>query len=165
MRRTFKNQIIPTIVLIVLYILIGNARSIQENPFIPGAVIAVNMIVPVIGGILFGRFTGLMTGLVGTALNSLTPAGSIFEIAAILPHAIMGFGAGYFRKAPSLVIPSFALILGHILNLGIFIMLSLIPMHTFTEKGFWLGIGYEIFIGLISIILIVTVYRVSMEEQ
>jgi uncharacterized membrane protein len=81
-------------VLILLYVLMGNSRAIQENPFIPGAIIAVNMIVPVVGGILFGRACGFWVGLIGTALNALTPAGSLFEVLAIIPHAAMGYTAG-----------------------------------------------------------------------
>ena len=89
-------------ILIAVYILLGNSRSIQPNPFIPGAIIAVNMIVPVIAGILFGSWTGFLVGIFGTFLNSLTPAGSFFEFLAVLPHGIMGFLAGYFSgKLPS----------------------------------------------------------------
>ena len=73
-QRDVSQVVLP----VILYVLLGNARSIQPNPFIPGAVIAVNMVVPVLTGILFGRVPGLLVGLLGTLLNAVSPAGSLF---------------------------------------------------------------------------------------
>ena len=84
-----KTELFRMTVLILLYALIGNARSIQPNPFIPGAVIAVYMVVPVVGGLLFGPLVGLVAGVFGALLNAISPAGSPFEFASVLPHGVM----------------------------------------------------------------------------
>ena len=156
-----KRGIIQVIILISIYILLGNARSIEQNPFIPGATIAVNMIVPVIAGILFGPKCGVLTGIFGTLLNSFTPAGSIFELLAILPHGLMGLFAGLLNKKVASPIAALTLSIGHALNLLFFTAFGLILPGTFRNPDFWLGTGYEVFIGIIAIILITTIYRLA----
>tara|TARA_B100000315_G_C14550391_1_gene575460 strand:- start:530 stop:985 length:456 start_codon:yes stop_codon:yes gene_type:complete len=151
--------------MVILYVLLGNARSIQPNPFIEGANIAVNMMVPVLAGILFGRGQGLLVGFFGTLLNALSPAGNMFEILAIIPHSIMGFSAGYFKEKFPTPILACSLIIGHILNLSLFTIFQLLPLATFLSFQFWLGIGYEILTGVIAIMIIKAIYNLATEKE
>ena len=129
------------VIMIAVYILLGNSRSIEPNPVISGATIAVNMIVPVIAGILFGRWTGGLVGVIGTFLNSLTPAGSFFEFLAVLPHGVMGFLAGYFKdKLPSPIL-AFALVIGHILNIFMFTVSGMLSVSSLMNITFWYALG------------------------
>lgn len=157
-----KKLAIRSIILIILYVLLGNARSIEPNPFIPGATLAANMVVPVIAGILFGRYCGLIVGFLGTFLNALSPAGSAFEFAAIIPHSIMGFTAGYFKGPATL--RAFSLLIGHFLNVASFILFGLLPFATITVACFWYGIAYESFIGILAIIILVNIYRLGFKK-
>lgn len=153
------------LILIIVYVLLGNSRSIQPNPFIPGAIIAVNMVIPVIAGILFGSWTGFLVGIFGTFLNSLTPAGSFFEFLAILPHGIMGFLAGYFRgKLPSPIL-SLSLIIGHLLNIFMFTISDMLPIASLMNITFWYALAYEGFIGIITILVIIGIYRIGFERK
>ena len=149
----------------IFYVLLGNARSVQENPFIPGAVIAVAMIVPVVAGILFGPSTGFLTGIIGTGLNALTPAGSAFEIAAIIPHGIMGFYAGILRKSLPSPICSLTVIIGHSLNLIVFILFGLMQVTAVLQPSFWYGLSYEIFINIVAIIILIGLYRIAFAKN
>jgi len=156
-----RNELIQIIILVILYVLLGNSRSVQPNPFLTGAVIAVNMIVPVLGGILFGWRVGLLTGLAGTILNSLSPAANPFESLAVIPHGLMGLSAGLIsRKFPS-PIAAGALIIGHTLNMIMFISFGLIEITILHDLTFWLGITYEAFIGMVSIVIISAIYRMG----
>ena len=113
MKLKIKPWIIQTTILIALYVLLGNARSVEPNPFMPGGVINVNMIIPIIGGILFGWRVGLVSGGFGTLINAMI-TGSMFEFLSIFSHALIGFLPGIFRKKiPSYFLSTF-LILGNV---------------------------------------------------
>ena len=159
------RRFLPGIFLVVLYVLLGNARSVQPNPFIPGAVIAVNMIIPVIAGILFGVRTGLAVGFFGTLLNALSPIGNLFEYLSIIPHLIMGGTAGLLKgKIPSPYI-ALTILIGHSLNLTLYWLFGLIPETLFGSLVFWYGIGYEALIGIVVIIVLTAVYRMGIERN
>jgi uncharacterized membrane protein len=158
------NEAIVVAVFSVLYVLIGNARSIHENPFIPGAVIAVSMIAPVLAGILFGKRVGFFVGIIGTTLNYFSPAGSIFELLSIIPHGIMGLSAGYLKERFATPLAALALVVGHALNTLAYISFDLIPKNTLSNPQFWSGILYEIFVGVIAVTLITSIYRLGSDE-
>ncbi len=156
---------LQAIILILIYVMLGNSRSLEQNPFIPGAAIAVNMIVPVIAGILFGRKTGLFVGLFGTFINTLTPAGSVFELLAIIPHGIMGYSAGALKRRVASPIAALALTIGHALNILLFSLFGLMDLSAFSDPSFYYGLIYEVFIGIITIVIIITIARLGMKDN
>lgn len=154
------------IVLILLYALIGNARSIQPNPFIPGAVIAVYMVVPVVGGLLFGPSVGLAVGVFGALLNAVSPAGSPFEFASVLPHGIMGLVAGLLHgKIPTPFAAAIALGIGHGLNVASYVFANLLAAKRLHDLAFWYGLGYEAFVGTVTVFVMVTFYRLGFSTK
>lgn len=155
-----KRNFVFAIVFIVLYVLLGNARSVKPNPYIDGAVIAVNMIVPVVAGIVSGKKTGAVVGFFGTLLNAISPAGSIYEFAAVIPHTIMGYTAGFLRQKYATPVSAFALLIGHILNIIMFLVTGLIQAHVLTGY-FFLGIAYESFFGIVAIIISVSIIKMG----
>jgi len=163
MRGAWKQECIQIGILIILYILLGNARSVQPNPYIPGAVIAVNMIVPIIAGVLFGWRSGLFVGLFGTTLNAISPAGSIFEFLAIIPHMLMGVVAGCLKDRVIIPLAACTILLGHLLNISFFVFFGAMETALLTDPSLWKGILYESFIGVIVITIIATIYNMLME--
>jgi len=155
-----RQKVIVIVLLVVVYILLGNARSIQENPIVPGANIAVNMIIPVLAGLLFGPAAGFSVGAIGTAINA-TITGSIFEFAAVVPHALMGLGSGILALRFPKFIAAFGIIIGHFLNILFFGLLGLLPLELTYTFDFWRGLGYEIFVGLVAIIVIYSIYNLA----
>jgi len=155
------KKIVMVLIFASLYVLLGNARSIQPNPFIDGAVIAVNMIIPVIAGLIFGPMAGLFTGLLGTGVNAQITQ-SNFEFLAILPHGAMGMFAGYLRKKYPTPIAASSIMLGHGLNILFFYFAGLIAIETFQNIGFWKGLFFEILVGIVAIIVLVSVYKLVM---
>ena len=155
-----RKQVIRIGVLVLAYVLLGNARSIQPNPFIPGANIAVNMFVPVLAGVLFGMRAGILVGVLGTFLTALTPAGSVFEWLAIIPHGIMGGIAGHLRgKLPSPIVAC-SLIVGHVLNLVMFISFNAMQTSMLTGALLY-GLLYEMFMGVVALMLVAGIYRLA----
>ncbi len=159
-----KHKISPwvwqSLILIIIYVLVGNSRSIQPNPYIPGAVIAVNIIIPIIGGILFGKRVGFLTGFFGALSNAIF-TGSQFEYIAIIPLALVGFLAGTFNeRAPSPVL-ALLIVLVQALTTALYAIFGLIPAF---GRMFWFGLGYESFIGVLGIVVITTLYRIVFFE-
>ncbi|MBD3252544.1 hypothetical protein GF386_02330 [Candidatus Pacearchaeota archaeon] len=151
-------NLIRFFVLVILYVLLGNIPQIQQNPVISDATLAVNMIVIVIAGILYGRNIGLTVGLFGTFFNALSPAGNAFEFAAIVPHAIMGWASGLLKENTNSFWASLAIVLGHLLNIIIFLFAGLVTLSGI-DNSFWYGLAFEAILGVISINLIVFIYR------
>ena len=160
-QRDVCQVVLPTL----LYFLLGNARSIEPNPFIPGANIAVNMVIPVLTGILFGRVPGLLVGLLGTLLNAISPAGSLFEFLSIVPHGIMGWVAGHFREKFPMPIVACSLIVGHGLNILMYVLFGPLSFTALLRPTFWYGLAYETFAGVIAVTILAGVYRVGFEPS
>ncbi|MDR5683111.1 MAG: ECF transporter S component [Armatimonadota bacterium] len=144
-----------------LYVVIGQfVTQYLPNPMIPGAVIALNMTVVVIAGILFGPAVGGMVGLVGTAVNFvLTPtAAKPFEGWAILPHTAMGAAAGLARNAHP-VLASLTILVGHALNVLFYVATGLLPLRDVIVAGFVVGLGFETIVDVGVIVAAVYLLR------
>ncbi|TMI99055.1 MAG: ECF transporter S component, partial [Bacillati bacterium ANGP1] len=63
------RQIAYVAVLAALYVVLGQVVKFLPNPMVPGAIIALNMVVVVISGILLGPRAGALVGLIGTGVN------------------------------------------------------------------------------------------------
>jgi len=153
------SSLIRIIILIALYILIGNTPYIKQNPIVPGAIVAVNMIVVIIAGILYGRSTGFVVGLLATFFNVMTPAGNAFELAAVIPHAIMGWCAGALKDSTNTFVASLSIIIGHILNIAAFTIIGIFSLSILNTTRFWMGITYETIFGIVAVVIIVWVYQ------
>lgn len=151
-----NENLIKIFVMVLLYILLGNLNSLVENPMVPGANVAVNMIIIVLAGILFGKEVGLFVGLMGTSINAVI-TGSGFEYAAIIPHLIMGWLAGKLREKNGLFTSSLAIIVGHALNIIAFLIAGLMQTEDINDV-FWRGLGYEAIFGVISIVILAWLY-------
>ncbi len=152
--------LIRIFIMILLYILLGQINSYVKNPMVPGAIVAVNMIIIVIAGILFGKETGLIVGLMGTLINAVI-MGNVteanFEYASIIPHLIMGWAAGKLRERNGLFVSSLAIITGHALNIIAYLITGLMKTADINSV-FWKGLEYEALFGIISIVIISWLY-------
>ncbi len=146
-------------VMAALYVVIGFYITPQlPNPMLRGqGVIAINMVVVVVAGMLFGPYAGALVGLIGTSLNAVvSPAGGRpYELAAIIPHTIMGITAGVLSRANSWA-GAFAIIVGHVLNVVAFLILRLALLPIPVVAG---GVALETLIDLVLIWLAVAVLR------
>src|SRR5207249_1573924 len=135
------RQIAYVAVLAALYVVLGQVVKFLPNPMVPGAIIALNMVVVVISGILLGPRAGALVGLIGTGVNGFfTPAGNAYERFAILPHTIMGLSAGLVGRR-SAVAGSLTILVGHVLNIVAFILAGLLPASDIIGKVFLYGLA------------------------
>lgn len=146
--------------LAALYVAVGQVVQFIPNPMVPGAIIALNMTVVVIAGILLGPATGAAVGLVGTLVNALLiqGGGKPFEFAAVIPHTIMGLSAGLAGRWNPYG-ASLTILVGHVLNILAFILIGIMPFSAVAASIFFVGLGTETVIDIVVIVLVVALLR------
>ncbi len=152
------RQITRVAVLAAVYVVLGQVVRFIPNPMVPGAIIALNMTVVVIAGMLLGPVPGALVGLIGTFANAASPAGNPFEWAAIAPHTIMGFVAGLAGRR-NLVVGALTIVVGHVLNVLAFILIGLLPAKQMAVIIFSVGLLTEVVIDVMVIVLAVRLLR------
>lgn len=127
---------------------------VQEipNPMLVDGYLALNMVFPVLAGFLLGPRSGALSGGVGTALAALLYQ-SPFDAAAIIPHSIMGLAAGLLGRKGSELPTSLALVLGHALNMCVFLAFGLIEVRPQDTVPLLLGLGTEAMVGIAVVAL------------
>jgi len=145
-------------VLAAVYVVLGQVVRFIPNPMVPGAIVALNMVVVVIAGMLLGPAAGVSVGLIGTLVNALSPAGNPFEWAAIVPHMVMGFVAG-LAGPRHLILGALTIIVGHALNIVAFILVGLIPASQVAVTIFSVGLLAEVVIDVVVILAAVPLLR------
>lgn len=153
------RQIAYIAVLAAVYVVLGQLVRFIPNPMVPGAIIALNMVVVVIAGILLGPVAGALVGLIGTGVNSISPAGNQFEIAAIIPHTIMGFVAGWVGSRVPTILGALTILVGHVLNVLAFILVGLMPANQMTATIFSVGLLAEVVVDVVVIVIAVPLLR------
>ncbi|MDO8628710.1 MAG: hypothetical protein Q7R56_03075 [Nanoarchaeota archaeon] len=154
-----KKRIIWTTILIILYILLNNTRTHTENPYSPDTIITITFILPVLAGILFGTRSGIAVGILGPLLNLLTPIGNTTQLWMIIPLTIMGYLASkIIKKTPSPITSIITIIIGHII---LILTASITPLNAPTISGTL----YETFIHIISMLIIIPLYRIGFETE
>jgi uncharacterized membrane protein len=152
------------VILAATYVVIGQFVRFFGNPMVPGANIALNMVVVVIAGILLGPAAGALVGLVGTAVNGfLTPAGNPFEQAALLPHGIMGAAAGLAARR-SVFTGALTITVGHGLNVLVFLTRHLMPATAVTSALFFSGLLFEIVVDVVVVLFAIPLLRPLMRS-
>lgn len=155
---------IKTILFIGMYILVANGRTVHFNPYIPDQVIAFNVIFIVIAGITSGKYVGLSTGFFATVLNVLTPAGSAVELVNIIPFTIMGYVAGILKDKVPLAISALTISIGYVFGELLYLLFGFQTMDVFLTTDYFLGIGVEILLGWMSIIIVTTIIRLANDK-
>lgn len=159
--RSLRRLLFPIFLFIVVYVLLGNARSVSENPLMPGAALSVNRIVPVLAGVLLGPIAGAVVGLCGTALNALSPAGTYFEWLSILPHAAMGLIAGLLARTVPTPLPMLSIYAGAALQLGAFWLVGELSWLEMTRPPFVWRFLSDGLIGIMAALVLAAIYRIT----
>ncbi len=162
----WKKEAFHVIILSIIYVLLANARTAPENKYgLPDEMISVTIVIPIIAGIILSCRTGYLTGLFGPVMEAMSPAGTVSNFVSIIPQMLMGYVAGRFRnKVPSPII-ALSLGIGYLLNTAMLMLTGFIDYRLIFEWNFILGMAYEIIVDVITIIVIVTIYRLGFENE
>ncbi len=156
-----RNRLRKALIGIVAYVALGQLTHYIPNPMLPQASLALNMVVPVIIGYWAGSVSGALTGALGTLINFLLKLSfhgvDTYELLAIAPHAFMGALAGWRGLKSARVGVALTVLVGHALNLAVYVMVDLISGALWQSTSFWLGLMAEVMVDLILIVLMITV--------
>jgi uncharacterized membrane protein len=156
-RQMSARQIAYIAMFIALYAVIGQVIRFIPNPMVPGAIIALNMTIVVVAGILLGPGPGAFAGGLGSLLDGIV-RGSSYQIWSIGPHAVMGLVAGVLGRTNPTLAP-FAIIVGHALNIVVYLLVGLLPASGVAVGIFWIGLAVETVIDIVVIYLVVALLR------
>jgi len=136
------------------YPVLGLVVQYIPNPMVPGAIIALNMIMPVLAGYFYGPWSGAVAGGAGTGIAALL-GGSVFDYYAIIPHAIMGGVAGWTGRFRSEFLTASTILVGHALNMLVYIGTGAITIPAEKAGTTLLGLAAEAMVDIIAIVLLI----------
>ena len=139
----------PAMQLVIQYI---------PNPMVPGATIALNMILPVLAGYFFGPWSGAVVGGVGTGIASLLTR-SIYTVLAIIPHTIMGAVAGWTGRYRSEFLTASTILIGHSLNMLFYLGTGVITIPAEKVGITLLGLATEAMVDIIAIVILILLLK------
>jgi uncharacterized membrane protein len=139
----------PALELVVQYI---------PNPMVPGAIIALNMILPVLAGYFYGPWSGVIVGGAGTGIAAVL-GGSVFNYLAIIPNAIMGGVAGWSGRFRSEFLTASTILVGHALNMLVYIGAGVITIPAEKSGTTLLGLAAEAMVDIIAIVLLILLLK------
>lgn len=137
----------------LLYPAIAPLLAGVPNPMVPGAIVALHMVFPVMSGFFYGPVSGALTGCVGTALAWIVWQGP-FDLLAIVPHLCMGLLAGFLGRTRSEVVASLAIAPGHILNICFYVAFGALTIEPHMWGVTILGLATESTVDIVVVILI-----------
>ncbi len=155
----------PVLLGVGLYVVTGQLVRYLPNPMVPDAIIALNMAIVVIMAYFTGPLEGALIGFLGTVGNflfKLPMVTDLYELAAVLPHTVMGAYAGWlatrYRESENRKIGvALSIFVGHLLNVAVFVGTGLLKTDQAGQPTFWSGIVTEGVIDIIVILLVITI--------
>jgi len=124
------------------------------NPMLPGASLALAMVIPVVAGALRGPREGALVGFGGTLLALVFHQAlfgfNAFEACGLAAHPVMGACAGLLaRRTRHRIVPGLAILLGHGLNLAAYTLFHLMPVEQLKTPVFLTALLAESAVDLI----------------
>lgn len=144
--------------LTLLYPVVAYIVTYIPNPMVPGAIVALNMIFPVLAGHFYGPISGAVAGCLGTALATLL-SGSQFEAYSIFPHTLMGFTAGWIGQFRSEFASAATILIGHLLNILFYVRIGLMFVPAAQLGVTLLGLISEVMIDIVAIVLLIFLFK------
>ncbi|RLC79408.1 MAG: hypothetical protein DRJ03_23550 [Chloroflexi bacterium] len=128
------------------------------NPMVPGAIVGLNIILPVLAGYFYGPLSGAVAGGVGTLLTALWQVNVFYAVGAI-SLTIAGAAAGWSGKYRSEALSASTIILAHALNILFLTRLGLLVIPPERVGATLLGLAAETVIDIVAIVLIITLLK------
>ena len=149
-----KKHLIGLMAFTLGYPLLESVIRYIPNPMVPGGIVALNMILPVLAGYFFGPWSGAVAGGAGTGIAGLFN-GSVFNTLAIVPHAIMGAVAGWTGKYHSKYLSALTILIGHSLNMLFYLGSGVLTIPAGKAGASILGLATESMVDIVAIVLVI----------
>ncbi len=158
------RRLVGIVVFTLIYPATAFVVKYIPNPMVPGAIVALNMIVPVLAGYFYGPVSGALAGGAGTAISALLRA-SMFDAMAVFPHAVMGAAAGWAGKSRSEVLSAATIIIGHALNMLFYLRLGVLTVPPERVSLTLLGLAAETMVDIVAIILVILLLKKHLYQK
>jgi hypothetical protein len=163
--KNIKTEILITILFIIIYLLLSNAKSIKPNPFMFELMLTSGIMITLIAGIIFNWRIPIFIAIIGGLINYFFIAENIDKLLVIIPNIIVGVMAGLLKcKLPSPIV-ALLIIPGNIIKYSLFNYFNTIEIFLFNKIDFWFAFSYECFINYITIIIIISIYRIIILDK
>ncbi|MEK6904082.1 MAG: AI-2E family transporter, partial [Nanoarchaeota archaeon] len=163
MLNTMRQKITAAVVCIILYILLANSRSLDQQSFLQ-VVFGLKLIIPVVAGILAGSSVGVAVGIGGALISGLI-TGNILEWLAILGNPLMGFIAGRLDKRFMAPVSATALIPGYALHLILAGLLGVVPEGSLATSSFWWMFILRLLGNIFAVVISIRLYRMCFDYK
>lgn len=125
------------------------------NPMVPGAIVSLNMILPILAGYFFGPLSGLVAGAVGVWLTALFQVDQ-FYLSGVFTLGLIGMLAGLIgRNHRAEISTAVTIILAHIINILVLIRMGMLSIPADRLGVTILGLSSEAAIDIIAILLLI----------
>jgi len=129
------------------------------NPMVPGAIVSLNMILPILAGYFYGPISGLIAGGTGLLLAALLQANQLY-LAGVYSLALVGALAGWIgRNRRAEVSAAATIILAHAINILVLMRVGLLSIPPERVGVTLLGLTAESVIDIIATVLIIVALK------
>ena len=157
--RERKSLIMGVVISTLLFLALGYIMVYIPNPMVPGANIALHMIVPILAGYFYGPKSGAVVGFGGCLLATLLMANQFYTV-GVTSLTIVGILAGWIGgKYRSGVLSALTIILAHAINMLILLRVGLVVIPPENIGVTLLGLASESAINIVAIILIASLLK------
>ncbi len=126
---------------------------------VPGAIVSLNMILPILAGYFFGPMSGLTAGGAGFWLSALLLSNQ-FYLASVFSLALAGALAGWIGRNRRAEIPAAAtIILAHAINIFVLMRVGLLVIPAERVGVTLLGLAAESVIDIIATVLVIVALK------
>lgn len=156
--KPLKNPLIGVSVFTILFPAMTPLMQYIPNPMVPGAIVSLNMILPVLAGHFYGPLSGLIAGGLGVWLAVIFQADQ-FYIAGVFSMAVTGVAAGWAGKYRSELLSASTIIIAHALNILTLTRIGLLAIPPEQVGAMALGLATETIIDVVAIVLIIVLLK------
>jgi len=129
------------------------------NPMVPGAIVGLNMIFPILAGYFFGPMSGLIVGGAGVWLSALLLSNQ-FYLTGVFSLALVGALSGWIgRNRRAEVSAAATIILAHAINILVLIRVGLLAIPPERVGVTLLGLTTESVIDIIATVLVIVALK------
>jgi uncharacterized membrane protein len=129
------------------------------NPMVPGAIVSLNMIFPILAGYFYGPISGLVVGGAGVWLSALLLSNQ-FYLTGVFSLALVGALAGWIGRNRRAEVPAAAtVILAHAINILVLMRVGLLAIPAERVGVTLLGLTTESVIDMIATVLIIVALK------
>jgi energy-converting hydrogenase Eha subunit B len=153
------NRLLGIALFTLLFPITAPLMQCIPNPMVPGAIVSLNMILPILAGYFYGAISGMIVGGTGALFAALLQANQ-FYLAGVYSMGLVGALAGWIGRHHRAEIPAATtIILSHIINILVLIRVGMLDIPPERIGVTLLGLTAESAIDIIATMLVIATLK------